>query len=452
MAKSNSSEIAGKSKSRGFDSDFRLGLTAVIFFSPPNRPGKGPKVQLSFLVVALCAALSVSGCKEEPKPEAAKPIPTRFGVSLAGVRFHDTTVPAGTNFGALLGLHGLDGSTTQKLVEACKGVFDLRKLRSGQPLHLAFDGSGRLRHLVYEPDAIQWVRFDLDSLPKVFLQSRKVDTVHRSVGGTIETSLWDNLIQQGHSPTLIAKVADILAWQVDFFSVQSGDQFRVMYDDYQVDGRSVGQGDIQAVSFTQSGQTSEAFLFRHEGKQGYYDAEGRPTKRLFLKAPLQFSRISSRFSSGRMHPVLRILRPHYGVDYAAPSGAPVMTVGDGTVIARGYDAKGGGNFVKIRHNPSFTTCYMHLKGFASKVRIGSRVQQGDLIGYVGSTGMSTGPHLDFRFFRDGRPVNPLTVQPPPAPPLEAAVLPQFLAHAKTLSVRLDAVATNSRPRGEARRG
>lgn len=381
----------------------------------------------------------------------AKPVPTRFGLALGALQFHDTIVPAGSTFGSILGFHGLDGSTTQRLIQACQGVFDVRKLRTGQPLHLVFDATGRLKHLVYEPDPVQWVRFDLDSLPKVLLQARKVDTVHRTVGGTIETSLWDNLTGQGHSPTLIAKVADILAWQVDFFSVQPGDQFRVMYDDFQVDGRSIGQGDIQAVSFTQSGVVSEAFLFRHGDRHGYYDGEGRPTKRLFLKAPLQFSRISSRFSSGRMHPVLRIVRPHYGVDYAAPSGTPVMSVGDGTVLARGWDPKGGGNFIKIRHNGSFVTEYMHLKAFGPKTSNGARVQQGDVIGYVGSTGMSTGAHLDFRFFRDGRPVNPLTVQPPPAPPLDAAVLPQFLAQAKTLSARLEAVAATDRPRPNASR-
>lgn len=353
----------------------------------------------------------------------------------------DSVVPQGATFGSILAAHGLSAPLTQRLVEACAGVFDVRKLRTGQPIHYAFDSTGRLRHLVYEPDALQWVRFDLDSLPRVQQHSRIVDTVQRSVGGTIETSLWDNLTAQGHSPTLIARVADILAWQVDFFSVQPGDQFRVMYKELRVEGKPVGLGDIQAVSFTQSGVESRAFLFEHGEHKGYYDAEGHPTKRLFLKAPLQYSRISSRFSAARRHPVLRIVRPHYGVDYAAPSGTPVVTVGDGTVIARGWDSKGGGNYVKIRHNPSFTTCYMHLQAISSKVRIGGRVHQSDLIGWVGATGLATGPHLDFRFFRDGRPVNPLTVQPPPAPPLPEAILPEYLAMVEQVGGELQTVAT-----------
>jgi len=146
-----------------------------------------------------------------------------------------------------------------------------------------------------------------------------------------------------------------------------------------------------------------------------------------------------------MHPVLRIVRPHHGVDYAAPSGTPVMSVGDGTVIARGWDAKGGGNYVKIRHNATFTTVYMHLKAIAAAARQGGRIAQGEVLGWVGSTGLSTGPHLDFRFFRDGRPVNPLTVELPPAPPLPDALRTEFLAHAAKVSATLDAVAADFRP-------
>jgi len=320
-------------------------------------------------------------------------------------------------------------------------------------MHLIQDSTGRVRHLVYEHDPIQWVRFDLDTLvPMVIRGAEKVDTVQRTVGGTIDGSLWENLIAQGHSPELVGKVADILAWQVDFFSVQPGDKFRVVYKELNVEGKPVALGEILAVSFEQSGKASKAFLFKDStGLGGYYDANGSPCKRQFLKAPLQFSRISSRFSSARMHPVLRVLRPHYGVDYAAPSGTPVMCVGNGTVVTRGWDPKGGGNYVKIRHNATFTTCYMHLKGIASEVRTGSHIGQGEVLGWVGMTGLATGPHLDFRFFRDGRPVNPLTVEPPPAPPLPERLRTEFLAQAKRISGTLDAVAADFRPRAAGRR-
>ena len=360
-------------------------------------------------------------------------------------KISDTTVPDGATFSSLMSAHGLSAPVTQRLVEACAGVYDVRKLRAGQPLHLAYDTTGKLRHLIYEPDAVQWVRFDFDSLPKVRRELRKVDTVARSAGGTIEGSLWENLISQGHSPALISRVADILAWQVDFFTVQPGDEYQVLYDEFQVDGKPVGLGEIRAVSFTQSGVKSQAFLFGKKGSQGYYDAEGHPCKRLFLKAPLQYSRISSYYTSARFHPVLRITRPHYGVDYAAPAGTPVMSIGDGTILARGWDPKGGGNYIKIRHNATYTTTYMHLQNIASAVHIGGHVQQSQLIGWVGQTGLATGPHLDFRVFRDGSPVNPLNVQQPPAPPLPENVLPEYLAQINKVSLQLNAVATNFRP-------
>lgn len=378
---------------------------------------------------------------------AAKPAaPVRFGFSLDTVQLLDTVVPHGTTFAGIMASLGWASTATHRLVQASQGVFDLRGLRAGRPLHLVRDTTGRLTHLVYEHDPFQWVRFDLDSsVPKVVRGAQHVDTVQRTVGGTIEVSLWENLIAQGHTPELVGKVADILAWQVDFFSVQPGDKFRVVYKDLEIDGKSVGLGDIEAISFEQAGRTSKAFLFRHDDAGGYYDANGSPCKRQFLKAPLQFSRISSRFSNGRMHPVLRIVRPHHGVDYAAPSGTPVMSVGDGTVLARGWDPKGGGNYVKIRHNATFATEYMHLKGIAGNVRVGGRVGQGELVGWVGATGLATGPHLDFRFFRDGRPVNPLTVEPPPAPPLPEALRTEFLAHATKISATLDAVVADFRP-------
>ena len=409
----------------------------------------------TFLLVSI-GGLWVAISKRAPEPpkivETRRVAPVRFGMSLDSVEMRDTVVPRGGTFASIMSSLGWASSATHKLVQASQGVFDLRGLRAGKPLHYVRDRAGRLRYLIYEHDPVQWVRFDLDSLlPHVDRGSHRVDSVTRTVGGTIELSLWSNLISQGHSPELVGRVADILAWQVDFFAVQPGDKFRVVYKDVVVDGKSVGVGEIEAVSFEQSGKISKAFRFTHEGQSGYYDANGSPCKRQFLKAPLQYSRISSRFSNGRMHPVLRVVRPHHGVDYAAPSGTPVMSVGNGTVVARGWDPKGGGNYVKIRHNATFTTSYMHLKAIASNIRMGTRMNQGELLGWVGMTGLATGPHLDFRFYRDGQAVNPLTVEPPPAPPLPDAVRTEFLAQAANITATLDAVAADYRTSAPASR-
>ena len=418
----------------------------------PTDHRSRPWIAVSIAALAAVAGLAAVGFlvlrPTPPKTVAPSkpPAPVRFGFSLDSVAMRDSTVPRGGTFASILASVGWAPAATHKLIQASRGVFDLRGIRAGRPLHFVTDATGRLRSLIYEHDPVQWVRFDLDSTqPRVVRGNHRVDSVERTVGGTIELSLWNNLISQGHSPELVGRVADILAWQVDFFSIQPGDKFRVVYKDVAIDGKSVGVGDILAVSFEQAGRVSRAFLFKRDGKQGYYDANGSPCKRQFLKAPLQYSRISSRFSRGRFHPVLRIVRPHHGVDYAAPSGTPVMSVGDGTVIARGWDPKGGGNYIKVRHNATFTTCYMHLKGIAGGTQTGARISQGELIGWVGSTGLSTGPHLDFRFFRDGRPVNPLTVEPPPAPPLPQDIRTEFFAQAARIGVTLDAVAADFRP-------
>jgi len=314
---------------------------------------------------------------------------------------------------------------THRLSQACQGVFDLRHLRSGDSITLFTDSStGKLRHLVLRPDPVSLIRMDLDSLPKVQRIALKVDTVQRVVEGKITSSFWADLVAQGHSPVLVGRIADILAWQVDFFALQPGDAYRVFYDEYQVGGKAVDQGPIHTVRFQQGANVSEAFRFERGVIKGYYDSLGHPAKRAFLKAPLQFSRISSHFTGARFHPVLRITRPHFGVDYAAPSGTPVVAVGDGTVLSKGWGG-GGGNTLKIRHDNGCMTGYMHLKGFAKGVAAGRRIQQGELIGWVGSTGLSTGPHLDFRFWKNGTPVDPLKVVSPPPPPLPDSLLAPF---------------------------
>ena len=370
----------------------------------------------------------LSGCRSEDeasKPRAAPAVPVRYGVELRHLKAADTTVPNGATFATLLGHWGFSAALTQKVVDASKGVFDLRKLRAGDSLTVIRDSvGGQVRHLVLRPDPYSYVRFELDSVPKVTRVTLKVDTVRRTVDGAITTSLWEDMTRLGHSPSLVGRMADILACQVDFFAIQPGDRFRLIYDELRVDGRAVGQGTIHGVSFQQSGELAQAFHFQHGGISGYYDEQGHPMRRAFLKAPLQFSRISSHFASARMHPVLRIVRPHYGVDYAAPTGTPVMAVGDGTVVSKGWGG-GGGNCVKIRHDNGYMTGYMHLNAFAKGIGAGRHVRQGDLIGWVGMTGLATGPHLDFRFWRNGTPVDPLHVVSPPAPPLPDSLLVVF---------------------------
>lgn len=377
----------------------------------------------SFLRAALGLALLLVACGKDPAPEAPAPIPMRHGIPLTGLTVRDTVLPSGATLASLLNRYGQGPAITHALAEACQGLYELKRMRAGDSITLLLDSaSGHLRHLILRPDAVSRLHLDIDSVPKATLIPLKVDTVQRLAQGVITTSLWEALVAKGHSPALVGRVADILAWQVDFFALQPGDSFQVAYEEFQVDGKGVEQGTIHAVRFRQDETISEDFRFVRGKVDGYFDAQGHPSHRAFLRAPLQFSRISSHFTGARMHPVLRIVRPHHGVDYAAPAGTPVMAVGDGVVIMKGWSG-GGGNTIKIRHENGCMTGYLHLQGFARGVATGKRVRQGEVIAWVGSTGISTGPHLDFRFWKNGQPVNPLKVVTPPPPPLPDSLLP-----------------------------
>lgn len=394
------------------------------------------------LLMAHCILAILASCKrDEPPPVPEKqvevPVPAKYGVPLAGVKVMESRVEPGSSLGRLLASRGLGSPQIHRAAQASQGIWDHRKLRDGDSVAFFLDSAnGGLRHMVLRPDPFHWIRFDMDSIPKVSAIRRPVDTVRRELRGSIESSLWNLLSAKGGAPSLIGRVSDILAWQVDFFALQPGDEICLIYDELWVEGRLAGEGDIHAVSFRQGDSISRDFLFRHGDLDGYYDELGRPNRRAFLKAPLQYSRISSRFTGARMHPVLRIVRAHFGVDYAAPSGTPVVALGDGTVIQKGW-AGGGGNSLKIRHGNGYITGYMHLKGYASGLRQGSRVRQGDLIGYVGSTGLSTGPHLDFRVWDGSRPIDPLRISSPPSPPLPDSLRAVFTMGIEPLLAILD---------------
>jgi murein DD-endopeptidase MepM/ murein hydrolase activator NlpD len=243
-----------------------------------------------------------------------------------------------------------------------------------------------------------------------------VDTLIQVATGVIDLSLYHSILDAGGSPLLVNELADVYAWEIDFFGLQKGDAFKVIYEQFEVNGQEAGLGRIRGAWFRHMGH--EFYAVQYDQGEGleYFDEEGKSLRKTFLKAPLNFSRISSRFSYSRYHPILKIRRPHTGVDYAAPRGTPVVAVGDGVVTMARYKG-GGGNSVKIRHNGNYTTGYLHLSGYAKGIKEGVFVKQGQVIGYVGSTGLSTGPHLDFRFWKNGQPVDPLKIDPPSANPI-----------------------------------
>ena len=306
-------------------------------------------------------------------------------------------------------------------------VFDVRKIRKGNR-YVFISEKDSLKtpvYFIYEINRTDYVRYHLKDTLYVTLGKKKFSYKETVAKGIITTSLWNAVKDSGTDPYLANELSEVYAWTVDFFGLQKGDKFKVVYEKLLIEGKPAGIGKIKASMFHHAGYDYYAYYFEQNGAGDYFDEEGNSLERTFLKAPLRYRRISSRFSNSRFHPVLKIRRPHHGVDYAAPEGTPVHSVGDGVIIKKGYQRRGGGNYLKIRHNGTYTTSYMHLRAFAKGMKVGKHVKQGDLIGYVGHTGLATGPHLDFRFYKNGRAVDPLKVKSSPAKPVENKYRPAF---------------------------
>ena len=321
--------------------------------------------------------------------------------------------PNGLLSGILL-KHGVSMQEIDQAVKNSSAVFDVKKIKSGNNyiLFCDRDSIARVRYLVYEHDATTCYVFSFNDSLNITPFRKEIKSEIKYASGTIETSLWEDMIAGGLHPSLAFKLSDIFAWTVDFFGLQKGDSFKVIYEELFIDDKSLGAGKIYGAQFNRTGSLITAIPFIQDGKETYFDIDGKSLRKAFLKAPLQFSRISSRFSSSRLHPILRIRRPHFGVDYAAPAGTPVQAIGDGRIISATTE-NGSGKMVRIQHNSVYSTAYLHLSRFGEGISSGVFVKQSQIIGYVGNSGLSTGPHLDFRFYQNGSPVDPLKVDAPP---------------------------------------
>lgn len=376
-----------------------------------------------------------------PRPAAALPTlePGIFQRSLdwlAGLRKSADEVRKGESFSVVFDRLGLNASETRLITQAAAEVMDVTKVRPG------------LQVAIYrEKKTNEPVRLELSrdkSNPLVLLktpsgyvaswQESSPVVCTEASAGSIKSSLWVSAVNvYGLDPELVLALTDIFAYDIDFFTdIRDGDSFRILYEKKYCDGIPKGVGRIMAAEFVNGGQTLEAFYYENsKGEGGYYDQNGRSLRKMFLKSPLQYRRISSYFSKSRLHPILKIRRPHLGVDYAAPTGTPVEALGDGIVVFRGW--KGGyGNYVEIKHSQGYQTCYGHLSKFAAGLKTGDRVKQGQLVGYVGSTGLSSGPHLDFRVKKNKTFIDPLSLKLDPAPPIVASEKSNFAAQRERL--------------------
>lgn len=362
-----------------------------------------------------------------------------YGINCDSLRVEKGIVRQNQSLSEILSFYDIGSEIIHQIASLSRPVFDVRKMRVGNPYTVLMtkDTVPEVVYFIYEEDAVSYVTYQLKDELKVNKGAKELTREISTASGVIESSLWNSLAENGKDPTLANELSEVYAWTIDFFGIQKGDYYKVIYEELKVEGKPIGIGNVIAACFHHMGSDLYAFRYTSNGETGYYDLKGENLQRAFLKAPLRFKRISSKFSHGRMHPILKIRRPHLGVDYAADYGTPVQTIGDGTVIEKGWNKGGGGNYLKIKHNGAYTTLYMHLAGFAKGISTGTRVRQGDVIGYVGSTGLSTGPHLDFRVFLNGSAIDPLKMESPPSEPVAKENMPQYLPLVDSLKTGLD---------------
>ena len=396
-------------------------------------------VAIVLVVAAVRAIVGAGGSPALPAPEpgealeAPEPEPALIEEKIL--------ILPGASLADLLGRRGFEGREVHRLRETVKPVYDLSRIRAGQELRLTSLPEGPWVALEYDIDASRYLvvtngKDAIEAEIKAYPFEIRAAFIH----GVIEDSLIAALNRAGEEDALALDLVErCFGWDIDFNTdLRRGDSFRIVFEKKFLNGRFTGYRDILAAEFVNTGSTYRAFRFTYPdtGASDYFDENGGSRRKDFLRSPIKFARITSRFSSRRFHPIHKIYRPHYGVDYAAPVGTPIQATADGEVLFAGRDG-GAGNMVRLRHKNHYETAYLHLSRFGPRVRKGAQVKGGDIVGYVGSSGDSTGPHLDYRIYHYGKPVNPLGHKFKPADPLRAEFLEAYGREVERLSLLLD---------------
>lgn len=349
-----------------------------------------------------------------------------YGFSVGDYEIETHTIARNESLYIILQRYDISPLQIDRIQREVNDQANLNRLKPGQQYHI-YKSNDEAVAFVWNIDRLDYLVIDWQhEQVEVQRDQFELRTVERSASGTIQSSLYETLQQEGISQLLGSKIADIYAWEIDFFSLRTGDTFKVIYDEHYVGDDFYNIGTVHAAEFYHRGLVRKAYRFENDSQSGYFDEDGNSLQRDLLKAPFRYNqRVSSGFSHNRFHPILRERRPHHGVDYAASRGTPIIAVGDGVVTEARYRG-GNGNIVQIRHNSVYKTAYLHMNGFASGIRSGAKVKQGQVIGYVGATGLATGPHLCYRLYVNDSPVNSLTADLPVSESLEEAYMDEFV--------------------------
>lgn len=342
-----------------------------------------------------------------------------YGIDVTGLNIVEGKVNKNQTLATILSPFNVPYQIIDEIAKKSKEVFDVRGIAANKKFTvLTPSNSEKAQFFIYEPNPAEFVVFNLDSI-EVYKAEKPATFRKREVGGEIQSSLYNAMVDQGITPDLIDEFADLYGWSVDFQGLQKGDLYKVVFEEKVIEDQVVGHSGIQLAYFQHKGEEIHAIPFEQNGQVSFFDQNGNSFKKAFLRDPLKYSRISSRYNLRRFHPVQKRYKPHLGTDYAAPTGTEIRSVGDGTVVEARYTSANG-NYVKIKHNGTYTTQYLHMSKIGKGIKAGTRVKQGQVIGYVGSTGLATGPHLCFRFWKNGKQEDWLKEKIPPSEPISAA--------------------------------
>ena len=408
------------------------------------------KIKGSVLIVGFLLFFVIYSCKEKDKPLVlvdpvkdsvivAPPVPKKYyDIVVDSLKVYEGRIKRNQNLADILTPYNVSYKLVHDLAIQSKKVFDVRKLVSGKDYIILYTGDSLKTgtHFIYRPNPIEYVVYDFTDSINIYRAEKPVEIVEKSLSGIIESSFYETMIESGATPELVDKVVDVFAWQVDFFGIQKGDNYKIIYEEELVDGQAVGIKEVVGSFFEHLNESYYAVAFDQGKGIDYFEPNGKSLRRSLLRQPLNFTRISSRYSGRRFHPVQKRYKAHLGTDYAAPTGTPIRTVGDGIVLDARYH-KYNGNFVKIKHNDNISTQYLHMSKIASGIRKGAKVSQGQTIGFVGKTGLANGPHLCYRFWKNGVQVDALKVDLPAANPITEEYKIEFDSVAQIVIGQLD---------------
>ncbi len=375
---------------------------------------------------------SITQAVEEPK--------FLYGMMINDKEVSEKKIKRDQNFVDLLEGYFVPTEVIQQLNTLPRKLFDFRKVTAGSKYTIVseMDSLKSAKAIIYEASPINYYVFHLKDTLIVESCEKEVTIAEKTVAGQIKTSLYETIDELGISPELTNKFVDVFGWQVDFQRLQKGDKFKLIYQEKQVEGKAYAIGNILGIYFEHFGSPYYAIPFDQGDGIDYFDEEGKSLRKALLKYPIEFTRISSRYNLNRFHPVAKVFRAHLGTDFAAPTGTPIRSVGDGIVLEAQYKG-GNGNYVKVRHNATYTTAYLHMSRIATGMTPGVRVRQGETIGYVGSTGLASGPHVCYRFWRNGVQVDALRVELPPSMPVDPNKIELFSKVKVELIKRLNSI-------------